>query len=289
MKKFAFIIAGIAAAFALIALAIFYISPEDIVVLDSKGLIGKKERELIITASLLMLIVVIPVFIFAWFFSWRYSVKRGKGKHTPDWEHNSIAECCWWGVPLIIIVILAVLTWKSTHELNPFKPILTDQRPVKVQVVALQWKWLFIYPEYGVATINYLQFPDNTPIDFELTSDAPMNAFWIPQLGGMIYAMPAKRSQLHLVAEERGKYRGLSAHISGSGFAGMTFDAVATSNEEFESWINDVKGSSSSLNFADYEELVKPSSYVPVQTFVVSDNLFEKILAKYQPKENYAR
>lgn len=280
MKK---VFIAIAVTLFFIGLGIWYLEPSDIIVLDSKGMIGKKERELIYTAALLMLLVVIPVFAFTWFFSWKYGAKKGKGRHTPDWEHNNIAECSWWGVPLLIIVILAVLTWKSTHELSPFKPIVTDEKPVYVQVVALEWKWLFIYPEEGIATVNYLQIPAKRPIAFEITADSPMNSFWIPQLGGMIYAMASRRSQLHLLADEEGSYRGLSSHFSGKGFAGMTFTAKATSYEEYRDWVSEVRGSSSILSYERYEELVKPTEYHPVETYTINERLFDRILEKYAP------
>ena len=189
-----------------LALTALYISQNSIDVLEPQGMIGEKERELIITASLLMLIVVVPVFILTWFFAWKYRAGR-QSKHEPDWEHNYIAEYCWWGVPIIIIAILAVDTWKSSHELNPFKPIENGTKPITIQVVSLDWKWLFLYPEQGIATINYVQFPEKTPINFAITSDAPMNSFWIPKLGGQIYAMPGMRSKLHLIANESGSYQ----------------------------------------------------------------------------------
>jgi cytochrome o ubiquinol oxidase subunit II len=259
-----------------------FICTHDIAVLNPRGMIGKKESDLIITASLLMLIVVIPVFILTWFFAWRYRESNVKAKHTPDWEHNTIAEYCWWGVPLVIIVILASITWKSSHELNPFKPIVTGKKPIEIQVVALDWKWLFIYPEQGIATVNFVQFPEQTPIDFEITSDAPMNSFWIPQLGGQIYAMPAMRSRLHLIANETGSFRGVSANISGEGFAGMTFIAKSSTEEEFDAWVDSVRGSSNHLGMDEYHQLVVPSSYNPVAFYVLSQgDLFDRILMKY--------
>ncbi len=254
----------------------------DIPVLQSKGMIGIKERDLLITSSLLMLIVVLPVFIFTFFFIWKYSHQNKKAKYSPDWEHSHIAEAVWWGVPLLIIIVLAVLTYKSSHELDPFKPIRNGNKPLEIQVVALQWKWLFIYPEQGIATINYVEFPENTPIDFEITADAPMNSFWIPQLGGQIYAMPAMKSKLHLIANEKGTFRGCSANISGEGFAGMTFTAKATSEDDFNKWVNSVRRSSKHLTLAEYEKLVKPSSYDPVVLYKLSaKDLFDQIIMKY--------
>jgi len=251
-------------------------------VLNPKGMIGLKESDLIITASLLMLIVVIPVFILTWFFAWRYRESNIKAKHAPDWEHNYVAEFCWWGIPFVIIVILAVITWRSSHELNPFKPIDTGKKPIAIQVVALQWKWLFLYPEQGIATVNYIQFPEETPVNFEITADAPMNSFWIPQLGGQIYAMPAMRSKLHLIANEKGTFRGVSANISGDGFAGMTFIAKATSQEEFDQWVQSVKQSPMQLNTESYNRLVEPTSYDPASFYQLAQpDLFDQILMKY--------
>ncbi len=267
---------------ATVALAAYYVSINSFPVLNPAGMIGIKERDLIVTASLLMLIVVIPVFIFAWTFAWRYREKGGKGRHTPDWSHNNIAEYCWWGVPLIIILIMSIFTWRSSHQLNPFKPLDIDKKPVNVQVVALQWKWLFIYPDLGIATVNYLQIPEKTPINFEITADAPMNSFWIPALGGQIYAMPSKRSRLHLIANKSGSFRGGSSNYSGKGFAGMRFQVEATSERAFRDWARNTKNSDLNLTLPEYQKLVEPSSYHPVTLYNLEDtNLFYQILRKY--------
>jgi cytochrome o ubiquinol oxidase subunit 2 len=264
------------------AVTLWYLNTHNIPVLDPKGMIGEKERDLIVTASLLMLIVVIPVFVLLIAFAWKYSAKNEKSTHAPDWEHNSIAEYCWWGVPVIIVVILGVLTWKSSHELDPFKPIPSTEKEMVIQAVALQWKWLFIYPEQGIATINYIQFPEKVPVRFEITADAPMNSFWIPQLGGQIYAMPAMRSKLSLIANETGCYRGVSANISGDGFAGMTFTAEACTPKQFADWVAKAKRSKKVLNSATYTPLIAPSQYDPVSIYVLGQkNLFDQILMKY--------
>jgi len=266
------------------ALTAYYISSHNIAVLEPKGMIGLKERELIITASLLMLIVVIPVLVLAIVFGWKYREGRD-AKHTPDWEHNSIAECCWWGVPVVIIIILAVITWKTSHELNPFKPIHNGKKPIEIQAVALNWKWLFIYPEEQIATVNYVRFPEHTPINFEITADAPMNSFWIPQLGGQIYAMPAMRTSLHLIANEVGEFEGRSSNISGKGFAGMIFKAEATSEKDFNEWVTHVKNSGKTLTWDGYRSLVEPSEYNNVEVFGnVSEHLFDQILMQYMPE-----
>ncbi len=266
------------------ALATLFVMTHNIPVLHPKGAIALKERNLLVTIVIVMLIVVIPVFIFTFYFSWKYRASNEKARHEPDWEHNSIAEYCWWGVPFVIIVIFAIITWKTSHELNPFKPLESTKKPVEIQVVALNWKWLFIYPEQGIATINYVQFPENTPVNFEITADAPMNSFWIPALGGQIYAMPAMRTKLHLIADKVGTFRGVSSNFSGKGFAGMKFNAVATSEDDFIAWVQSVKNSPNRLTIDEYHHLVEPSENNPVTSYVlVEPNLFDQILKKYGP------
>lgn len=245
-------------------------------------MIALRQKQLIIFATLLMLIVVIPVFIITLFFIWRYKASNIKAKYTPDSAHNYIAECFWWGIPFIIIIILGIVTYTSSHELNPFKPIDTGKKSMVIQVVALEWKWLFIYPEENIATINFIQFPEHTPLDFEITADAPMNSFWIPQLGGQIYAMPAMRSKLHLIAHESGDYRGSSAQLSGLGFAGMSFIAKASSQADFDRWVQSVKQSGKSLTLEEYDRLVAPSEHVKPAFYVLKEkDLFDQIIIKY--------
>lgn len=267
-----------------ILVSVLLILHSDIPVLDPKGIIAQQEKDLIITVSLLMIIVLVPVFGFTLVFAYKYREGREEN-YEPDWEHNNIAECFWWGVPIFIILILSILTWKTTHQLDPFKPIESDVPTVNVQVVALRWKWLFIYPDEQIATINFLQIPENAPINFTLTGDAPMNSFWIPRLGGQIYAMAGMRSKLHLLANETGDFRGCAAHINGRGFAGMVFTARVSTEEEYLSWIQEVKNSGSFLDFSTYLELVKPSQYDPVRYFTVEKNLFDEIINQYTKPE----
>jgi cytochrome o ubiquinol oxidase subunit 2 len=248
---------------------------------NPKGLIALKQLDLMVVVTLLMLIVVIPVFIMTVFFVWKYRASNKKAPYTPDYDHNVMAEVVWWGFPLVIVVFLSVIAWQSSHELDPYKPIETDKKPLTIQVVALQWKWLFIYPEQNIATVNFVQFPEKTPINFEISADAPMNSFWIPQLGGQIYAMPGMRTKLHIIADEPGNFTGSSANLSGEGFAGMTFKLKASSQEEFDQWVKSVKQSSESLGMNEYAALAKPSSYNPVATYVLGDaTLFDWIVMK---------
>ena len=266
---------------AVVCASIIYIKGAQIDVLEPKGIIAEKEKDLIVTSSLLMLIIVIPTLLLTGIFAWRYREGRGES-HAPNWDHNTLAEYCWWGVPTVIIFILAIFTYRTSFELDPFRPMNSEKKPIHIQVVALQWKWLFFYPEEQIATINYIKFPVNVPVHFEITSDAPMNSFWIPQLGGQIYAMPAMVSHLFLQADEIGTYRGLSANFSGTGFAGMKFQAYAMQEDEYLSWIKEAKTSQNEMTLERYNPLVAPSENAPMQTFTLNDeNLFNQILKKY--------
>jgi cytochrome o ubiquinol oxidase subunit 2 len=223
--------------------------------LNPKGTIALAEKNLLITAVGLMLIVIIPVFIMLFSFAWRYRASNTKAKYTPDWHSNVALEIIWWAVPIAIITILAVITWKSSHDLDPFKPIDSTVKPVIIEVVALDWKWLFIYPEEHIATVNYLKIPKDTPINFKITADAPMNAFWIPQLGSQVYAMPGMSAKLHLMATEVGTYKGVSSNFSGAGFSGMKFDTSVVSGEEYVKWVNTVRTVPASLTKREYAVL----------------------------------
>ncbi len=251
-------------------------------VMNPKGMIAWKQRNLIVISTILMLIVVIPAFILTFVFAWRYRANNTKAKYAPNWDYSNLIESIWWGLPFAIIFVLSIITWKRSHELDPFKPIDSSRKPIEIQVVALQWKWLFIYPEQNIASVNFVQFPKETPIRFHITADAPMNSFWIPELGGQIYAMPGMSAQLHLIADAIGDFRGSSANLSGRGFSGMTFVAKATSQEEFEGWVQTVKQSSQVLNTNLYNSLVHPSERNPVTHYSLGEEkLYEQIMMKY--------
>ncbi len=285
MKKLKYALLGLII-LAAVTLFFLYLSTTNIAVLNPKGWIAAKQRDLIVLSTILMLVIVIPVFVLTVYISWKYKAGHKK-KYSPDWDNSHALEMVWWGFPLVIVVFLSIITYKSCHELDPFKPLNSDVKPLKIQVVALQWKWLFIYPEQNIATVNFFQIPEHTPIDFEITSDAPMNSFWIPQLGGQVYAMAGMRSKLHLIADEKGTFRGSSANISGTGFAGMTFFVQASSEEDFEAWVQEVRGSSYVLGSEEYSQLVQPSSYNPKAFYVLGEKgLFDQIVMKYMmPQE----
>lgn len=259
----------------------------DIAVLNPKGLIAQKQRELMFTATGLMLIVVIPVFILLFVVAWKFRADNREAKYSPDWDHHRIIEFVWWSVPCVIIFVLGIVTWKNTHALDPFKPIDSNVKPIRIQVIALDWKWLFIYPEEKIAAVNWVQFPQQTPIAFEITADAPMNSLWIPQLGGQIYAMPGMKTELHLIANSIGNFRGSSANLSGKGFAGMNFIAKASSQEDFDRWVQSIKQTGSSLDQAEYSKLAEPSAYHPVAAYrLIEEGLYDRIVMKYMVKDD---
>ncbi len=226
--------------------------------------------------------VLIPALVLTVVIAYRYRESNKKATYRPDWEYSLLAESIWWGLPFIIVSILSVIVWRSSHELNPYEPLKSDVKPIVIQVVALQWKWLFIYPEQGIASLNVVQFPEKTPINFHITADAPMNSFWIPQLGGQIYAMPGMSTQLHLIANEVGSYRGSSANISGRGFAGMTFKANSLTQDDFDSWVTSAQRSPNHLGFTEYNTLIPASENNPVVIYQLDDTgLYDDIVMKY--------
>jgi cytochrome o ubiquinol oxidase subunit 2 len=251
--------------------------------LDPVGQIGVDEKNLIITATLLMLLVVVPVILMTLVFAWKYRASNKNATYAPKWSHSTKIEVVIWTVPILIIIALGVITYKSTHALDPYRPIESDVKPVTIEVVAMDWKWLFIYPEQGIATVNKIVFPANTPVNFRITSDTVMNSFFIPGLGGQIYAMAGMQTKLHLIANKNAELDGISANYSGAGFTGMKFKAIATSQAEFDAWVSEVKASPKQLDTAEYEALTKPSQNNPVELYSsVKPNLFQTIIDKYE-------
>lgn len=260
----------------------WHIHDTGVAVFQPRGTIGSQEKSLIITALLLSLIVVIPVYAMLVGFAWRYREGNKKARYQPDFDHSALLESIWWGVPLTLITILGFITWRSSHQLDPFKALDSPVKPISIQVVAMQWKWLFIYPDQNIASVNYVQIPVNTPVRFEITSDAPMNSFWIPQLGGQIYAMSGMKTDLNLEATQEGSYQGVSANISGQGFAGMRFTAQATSEAAYKSWLANIKGKTNQLTASTYSQLARPSQNDPVKFYGSAQaGLFDSVVDKY--------
>ncbi len=263
-------------------IGLFQMDIGTISVMVPMGEIAIKEKRLLVISTLLMMIVIIPVFFVTIWVAWHYRAGNKKAKYDPNWENNNVAEFIWWFIPCVIIGILSVITWKSCYELSPFRPLSSSVTPLRIQVVALQWKWLFLYPDHKIASVNLLQFPKETPLNFEVTADAPMNSFWIPQLGGQIYAMPAMRSQLHLIAHEEGTFTGSSANLSGVGFSCMNFQAKSCSKDEFDAWVQKAKASPEVLNQASYDQLAAPTKGYPATSYLLQkEDLFDAIIMKY--------
>jgi cytochrome o ubiquinol oxidase subunit 2 len=262
--------------------AVFLGGCSDMLLFNPKGPIGDAERFVIIAAIALMLIVVIPVAVMTLLFPLKYRASNTKATYAPKWSRSVKIELVIWLVPAAIVTVLGILVWSSTHRLDPYKPIDTGVKPINIEAVSLDWKWLFIYPDQNIATVNELVFPANVPLSFRITSDTVMTSFFIPQLGSQIYAMAGMQTRLHLLADEPGIYAGQNQQLSGRGYADMNFKATAASREEYEAWVQKVKQSADKLDLARYEKLEKPSSDYPVSHFSsVKSDLFEYIMRKY--------
>jgi cytochrome o ubiquinol oxidase subunit 2 len=265
----------------LITSVVLFLSNKDIALLNPKGIVAQQQFDLLKFAVSLSLIVLVPVLLIAFFISWRYREKESGGKTEENKTNTSAVVAIFWLIPIFIISLLALVTWQATHKLDPYKPINSTKEPLTIQVVALKWKWLFIYPEEDIAAVNYVQFPENTPINFRLTADAPMNSFWIPQLGGQIYAMPGMETRLNLMANSIGEFRGSAAEISGPGFAGMRFVAKSSSDSDFLDWVEEVQESQNILTLEEYSKLAEPSENNQVVYYSWQEDLFSTILNKY--------
>ncbi|MGC3979956.1 MAG: ubiquinol oxidase subunit II [Steroidobacteraceae bacterium] len=251
-------------------------------VLDPAGDIARQQRDIIYVSTGLMLLIIVPVLILIVVFAWRYR-KGGQGTYDPKFDHSTVLELAIWSAPLLIIMALGALTWSSTHLLDPFRTLRTkdETKPLVVQVVSLDWKWLFIYPEQGVATVNELVLPVGRPVRFDITSSNMMNAFYAPTLAGMIYAMPGMKSQLHAVLNRAVESEGFSGNYSGAGFSDMRFILKGVSNQEYQRWIEAVRSGATTLALAEYRKLLVPSERVPVMRFAsVDGDLYRKILER---------
>lgn len=260
----------------------------NMVVMKPSGDIANQQAQLIVASTLLMMLIIVPVIILTLTFAWRYRASNKEATYSPEWDHSTRLELIIWGAPLLIIIALGAMTWISTHKLDPYRPLerLDAQRPIPagveplvVEVVALDWKWLFLYPEQGIATVNELAAPVDRPILFKITSSTVMNAFYVPAMAGMIYAMPGMQSQLNAVINKPGVYDGFSANFSGDGFSHMRFKFHGLSNDEFSAWVDRNKADGVELNRELYQTLEKPSEKEPIRRFAsVAPGLFDAIV-----------
>ena len=266
-----------------------YLRGANVAVLEPAGPVAAAEKNVIVATFLLCALVVIPVFGMLFVFAWRYRADSpvAHREHYPTWDHyNWVAEIIWWVIPAMIVAALGVIAWQSSNALDPYQPLDPNTPAITVDVVALDWKWLFIYPQQGIASVNLVEFPENTPVHFYLTADAPMNSFWVPQLAGQIMVMPGMTTQLNFSASRAGDFNGFSGNISGEGFAGMTFTARSVSQQEFEGWVAAVQASSSALTPASYATLAQPSEYNPVTYYAPVDDVFDATIMKYMTPSN---
>jgi cytochrome o ubiquinol oxidase subunit II len=258
------------------------------VVLNPSGDIAARQRDLLVHSTVLMLIIIVPVMALTVLFAWRYRQSNKQARYEPDWHHSTHLELIIWAAPLLIIICLGALTWLGTHLLDPYRPLdrIAHGRPIKegtkpleVQIVALDWKWLFIYPEYGIATVNEMAVPVNRPIAMKITASSVMNSLYIPELAGMIYAMPGMETKLHGVMNKPGTSQGFSSNYSGAGFSGMRFAFRAVDDAEFDNWIRKSRGSGGQLTRESYMELARPSENEPARHYTLGDNtLYHAIL-----------
>jgi len=248
-------------------------------VLDPQGPIAAAERLLLINSTAIMLVVVIPVIAATLAFAWWYRASIPRAARSLDVAYEGRIEFVTWSIPALIVILLGGVIWIGSHQLDPRAPIAAEAKPLRVDVVALDWKWLFIYPEQSIATVNQLVLPVGTPVEFRLTSATVMNSFFVPQLGSQIYAMAGMTTHLNLLADKPGDYPGFSAMFSGDGFSDMRFIAKAVSAGDFDAWFGRVRGSEPALDDASYTQLAKPSKAVPPAAYgSVAEKLFERIV-----------
>ncbi len=265
------------------ALVAWLLHGNNVALFNPKGLIAQEQHNLTVLVVAIMLIIAIPAVSLFFFTAWRYRETNTKAKHDPEHRHSRFLVTGIWLIPTTFAVVLSTIMWSATHRLAPQKPIEADAKTLTIQVVALRWKWLFIYPEQHIATVNFVQIPVDTPVQFELTADEmPMSSFWIPNLGGMLYTMTGHVNHLNLMADTPGDYTGSSGEINGAGFAGMKFTARASSGEAFGRWVQSVSERPGVLDSAEYDRLLKPSEDNQAAFYSsVDSDLYGKVHMKY--------
>lgn len=255
----------------------------NLVLFNPQGRIAKAQHSLMLYVAGVLLTIAIPTLTLLYFTAWKYRESNKKATYLPSANHGTLFNFSLWAIPAGVMVMLAVVMWPAAHKLQPRNALISDVKPLTIQVISLRWKWLFIYPEQNIATVNYVQIPVNTPIQFELTADeTPMSSFWIPSLGGQLYSMTGHVNQLNLMADSVGSYTGSSAELNGAGFAEMKFTAQASNASDFHYWIQEVKRTPAVLDTATYANLVKPSQNNSMSFYSAYENgLYDTVLSKY--------
>ena len=251
--------------------------------LNPKGVIAAQQSHLMFMSASIVMAVAVPTVLLLYFFAWKYRESNNKATYHSEAHHGKLFVVSIWLIPTIAMLVLAIILVPVTRKLDPKKSVVTDRAPITIQVVALRWKWLFLYPEQQIASVNTLTIPKDQPVVFELTADdAPMSSFWIPNLAGQLYAMTGHVNRLNILATQNGDYPGSSAEINGKGFAGMRFITHVTSDQDYKTWLNQVKGSSGGLDMAAYNHLLQPTEDQPAATYSgYADDLYNKVIMKY--------
>ncbi len=255
----------------------------NVALFNSGGMVAHQQHELTVLVVAILLVIAIPALFLLYFIAWKYRESNAKVTRSSKARGNRLLVSNMWLVPSLFALVLATIMWPAAHRLDPRHVIDADATPITIQVVSMRWKWVFIYPEQHIATVNFVQIPEHTPVTFMLTADeAPMSSFWIPNLGGQLYSMTGHSNQLNLVGDTQGDYVGSSAEINGAGFADMKFTARVSPKVAFDFWVNQVKLSGKTLNEAEYQQLLQPSQNNPAVFYAAVDgNLYDTVLMKY--------
>jgi cytochrome o ubiquinol oxidase subunit 2 len=260
-----------------------FLHGQNVALFNPKGMIAQEQLNLILLTFGILMLIAVPTLTILYFTAWKYRESNTKATHDPDAKHGKVFNAAIWLIPGVFAVALALIMWPATHKLAPQKSIAADAKPITIQVVSMRWKWLFIYPEQKIATVNFVQIPVNTPVRFEMTADdSPMSSFWIPNLSGMLYTMTGHSNRLNLIADTVGDYPGRSGEINGAGFSEMQFTTRASSVDDFDEWVNEVRAYNNVLDTAEYDRLLKPSEKNPAAFYSAAEgDLYGTVLKKY--------
>lgn len=261
----------------------YVLQGQNVALFNPKGFVAQQQVSLMVLITTILLTIAIPTLVLFFYTAWKYRESNTKAIHEPNARHGKFLVASMWLVPTLFMLVLATIMWSSTHRLVPQKQIASDTKPIRIQVISMRWKWLFIYPEQNIATVNFIQIPTNTPVIFEITADdAPMSSFWIPNLGGQLYSMTGHVNKLNLMADTPGDYPGSSAEINGAGFAGMKFTTRVSNTKDFDFWVKQVKRSPGVLDASEYESMLKPSENNPHAFYSTFEHgLYDKVVMKY--------
>jgi cytochrome o ubiquinol oxidase subunit 2 len=260
----------------------------NLVLLDPDGYVARQQSDIMISTTIIIALIIVPVLVAIAIIAWHYRASNKHAHYDAKWDHSPQLELVVWAVPLLIIIAVGAVSWTGTHQLDPYRPldkvahnklVPPDTKPLEVEVVSLQWKWLFFYPEYGIATVNELAAPVDVPIRFKLTSDTMMDSFFVPALAGQVYTMPGMQTVLHGVINKPGEYKGFSANYSGAGFTDMRFQFHGLSQKDFSNWVDKVRAAGQTLDRAAYDKLKQPTRAEPIRYYAhFSSDLYQRIL-----------